>query len=159
MTPAGGARPEALLIGEFAPELRAIIDTELACFSQRELMDHPQRRAAVRVILTRSNCAIAPALLDLLPGLQIIATCGVGYDGIPVALAQRRKVVVTHTPGILDGAVAELAIGMLLGLLRQIPAADRFVREGRWPTAPFPLGVGLAHKQLRPWVLHRQQNR
>lgn len=143
-----GALPAALQIGEFAPELQAAIDTELDCFSEQEILDNSQLKAVVRVILTRSNYTIAPMLLNQLPGLQIIATSGVGYDGIPVAQAHLRHVVVTHTPGILDGAVAELAIGLLRGLLRQIPSADRFVRDGKWSIDQFPLAVGLARKRV-----------
>jgi lactate dehydrogenase-like 2-hydroxyacid dehydrogenase len=44
--------------------------------------------------------------------------------------------------------VAELCVGMLLGLLRQLPAADRFVRAGKWPHGTLPLGVSLAGKRV-----------
>jgi lactate dehydrogenase-like 2-hydroxyacid dehydrogenase len=88
------------------------------------------------------------ALLELLPALQVISTCGVGYDGIPVAYAKARGIAVTHTPGVLDDAVCELGVGLLLGLLRDIPASDRFVRDGRWSDSAYPLTTSLAGKAV-----------
>jgi lactate dehydrogenase-like 2-hydroxyacid dehydrogenase len=87
-------------------------------------------------------------LVARLPALEIIATNGVGYDLIPLALAQERGIVVTNTPDVLNAAVAELCVGTLLALLRHLPQADRFVRAGRWASAQFPLGVSLAGKHV-----------
>ena len=49
---------------------------------------------------------------------------------------------------MLNTAVAELCVGMLLGLLRRLPASDRFVREGKWPHGTMPLGAGLSGKRV-----------
>lgn len=53
-----------------------------------------------------------------------------------------------NTPGVLNDAVCELAIGLLLGLMRRLPTADRFVREGTWEQGPFPLTRSLAGKRV-----------
>jgi lactate dehydrogenase-like 2-hydroxyacid dehydrogenase len=55
---------------------------------------------------------------------------------------------VANTPDVLNAAVAELCIGALLSLLRKLPQADRYVREGRWPGANFPLTASLAGKHV-----------
>jgi lactate dehydrogenase-like 2-hydroxyacid dehydrogenase len=73
---------------------------------------------------------------------------GVGYDGIDVAAAKARGVVVTHTPGVLNDDVADLAIGLMLCAARQLPAADRYVREGRWPSGPMPLARKMSGARL-----------
>jgi glyoxylate reductase len=70
--------------------------------------------------------------LDLLPDLGLVANYGVGYDPIDVAACRARGVEVTNTPGVLDAAVADLTLGLILATRRNLVAADRFVREGHW---------------------------
>jgi lactate dehydrogenase-like 2-hydroxyacid dehydrogenase len=87
-------------------------------------------------------------LLDHLPALEIIASFGVGYDNVDVAAATQRGLVVTNTPGVLDDEVADFTIGLLLATLRQIPQADRFVRDGRWLQGTFPLSPTLRGRRI-----------
>lgn len=139
---------ELLQVGSFPPEVQSRLDAEFRCVSTADLEREPDLAARVRGIVTRSNQTIPPALVERLPGLEIIATNGVGYDGIPVALAAGRGVVVANTPDVLNAAVAELCVGSLLALLRRLPHADRFVREGRWADAAFPLATSVAGKRV-----------
>ena len=62
---------------------------------------------------------------------EIISSFGVGYDNVDAAEAARRGIVVTNTPDVLNDEVADLTLGLLLATLRQIPQADRYLREGR----------------------------
>ncbi|MEO5774266.1 MAG: 2-hydroxyacid dehydrogenase [Sphingomicrobium sp.] len=87
-------------------------------------------------------------LLDRLPSLEIISSFGVGYDNVDASAAAERGVVVTNTPGVLDDEVADLTIGLLIATLRQIPQADRFVREGRWLQGSFPLSPTLRGRRV-----------
>jgi lactate dehydrogenase-like 2-hydroxyacid dehydrogenase len=137
-----------LQIGSFVPEVQARIDAEFRCVSPADLEREPALAADIRALITRSNLAVPAALVERLPRLEIIATCGVGYDLIPLELAARRGIVVTNTPDVLNAAVAELCIGALLALLRRLPQADRYVREGRWAAANFPLATSLAGKHV-----------
>lgn len=91
---------------------------------------------AVRAI---AGGQVSAALIDQLPGLEIIANFGVGYDSIDVAAAAARKIHVTNTPNVLNDAMAEITIGLMIALARRIPQADRYVREGRWPSGNFRL--------------------
>ncbi|HZC74703.1 MAG TPA: D-glycerate dehydrogenase [Gaiellaceae bacterium] len=70
--------------------------------------------------------------LDLLPSLSLVANYGVGHDTIDVAACNERGVAVTNTPGVLDAAVADLTLALILATRRHLVASDRFVREGRW---------------------------
>ena len=135
-------------IGTFAGELQQTIDREFQCHGPEDIARNDGLRQSIRGLITRSNYQVPLALLELLPALQVISTCGVGYDGIPVAYAQARGIAVTHTPGVLDDAVCELGVGLLLGLLRDIPASDRFVREGRWSDGAYALTTSLAGKAV-----------
>lgn len=87
-------------------------------------------------------------LLRRLPALEIIASFGVGYDNVDAAAAAARGVIVTNTPGVLDDEVADLTIGLLIATLRQIPQADRFLRDGRWLEGSFPLSTTLRGRRV-----------
>jgi lactate dehydrogenase-like 2-hydroxyacid dehydrogenase len=135
---------DLLQIGTFPRLAQDIIDNEFRCHSLEAIERDEALRASVRGIITRSNCVVPAAVIESLPNLGIIATCGVGYDLIPIDVAARRNVVVSNTPDVLNDAVAELCVGLLFALLRRIPEGDRFTRSGAWRTGAFPLGVSLA---------------
>jgi lactate dehydrogenase-like 2-hydroxyacid dehydrogenase len=108
-----------------------------------DILGSEQLRCTVRGMITRSIYRIESELVEQLPALQVISTSGVGYDGIPIEFAAQRGITVTNTPGVLDAAVCELGFGLLLAMLRQIPAADEHVRTGRWQQGAFPLTTSL----------------
>ncbi|BCN38495.1 dihydrofolate reductase [Alicycliphilus denitrificans] len=102
------------------------------------------RADGIAAVLASADAVVDAALMDQLPNLRLVSVIGVGYDGVDVAAARTRGVAVTHTPGVLDDDVADLALGLMLAVARQIPAADRFVREGRWPQGPMPVARRLS---------------
>jgi lactate dehydrogenase-like 2-hydroxyacid dehydrogenase len=75
---------------------------------------------------------VGPALMDSLPHLEIISSFGVGYDHVDAKYAATRGVVVTNTPDVLTEEVADTAIGLLINTVRELPKAERWLREGRW---------------------------
>jgi D-3-phosphoglycerate dehydrogenase len=77
--------------------------------------------------------------------LKVIARYGVGFDNVDLAAAREKGIVVTNTPGANSVSVAELAIGLLLALARQIPEAVNAVHQGKWPRY---LGVSLEGKTV-----------
>jgi len=91
---------------------------------------------------------VPAALMDKLPKLEIIANFGVGYDSIDTAAAKARNIRVTNTPNVLNDAVAELTIGLMIALARRIPQAHQFVRDGNWPKGAFPLLTELNGKTV-----------
>jgi len=82
--------------------------------------------------------------------LRVVANYGVGIDNVDLGAAKRRDVVVTNTPDVLTRPTAELAIALVLALLRRVAEGDRLLRSRRpWPWAPtFMLGEGLEGKTL-----------
>jgi hydroxypyruvate reductase len=116
-------------------------------FEVNEFWHSTQSRATLRGIVTSASHGGADAaLIESLPALEIIAGFGVGVDNIDVAAAKRRGIVVTNTPGVLNEAVADSALALLLAVTRRVCQADRYVRAGQWGKAPFPLGQGLQGK-------------
>lgn len=87
-------------------------------------------------------------LFARLPALEVVSSFGVGYDNVDAQAAAARRVVVTNTPGVLDAEVADFTIGLLLATIRQMPQAERFLREGRWPAGPFPLSPTLRERRV-----------
>ena len=71
-----------------------------------------------------------------------------GYDKVNLAEARRRKIRVTTTPGVLTNDVADLAVGLIIALLRALPSADRHVRDGLWPTAERPLARTVSGRRF-----------
>jgi D-3-phosphoglycerate dehydrogenase len=65
--------------------------------------------------------------------LRVIARYGVGVDGVDLAAARARGIVVTNTPGANAASVAELTIAMMLALARQLTEAVAATRRGQWP--------------------------
>lgn len=88
------------------------------------------------------------ALFDRLPNLEIVSSMGVGYDNVDAAEAARRGIVVTNTPDVLNDEVADLTIGLLLATLRQIPQSERYLRDGHWVKAHFPLSPTLRERRI-----------
>jgi len=75
---------------------------------------------------------ITHEVLDAAPNLKLIARVGVGLDNVPFEEVGRRNIAVTFTPTATTRAVAELAVGMILDLARQISLVDRNLRNGIW---------------------------
>ncbi len=92
--------------------------------------------------------AVDGALMDRLPKLELIANFGVGYDAVDAGAAAERGIVVTNTPDVLTDEVADLAVGLVLATIRRLPQADRYLREGHWPKAPFPLTASLRGRRV-----------
>lgn len=141
-------RHDVLQIGTFPDEMQRLVDAEFRVHDVTGIDGNAALRQSIRAIITRSNFTVPAELVDRLPNLGIISTCGVGYDLIPVEKARARGIVVTHTPDVLNAAVTELTIGLLFALLRRIPQSDRFVRSGAWKSSAFPLATSLAGRRI-----------
>ncbi len=84
--------------------------------------------------------ALPASWIEALPNLEMIASFGVGYDGVDVAAAARRGVIVSNTPDVLNDEVADTAVALLINTVRQLPQAETWLRQGRWSAeGPYPL--------------------
>jgi D-3-phosphoglycerate dehydrogenase len=70
--------------------------------------------------------------LRALPGLKVISRCGSGTENIDLKAAKRMKIKIFNTPDAPALAVAELTLGLILGLLRRIRSMDRNLHRGVW---------------------------
>jgi lactate dehydrogenase-like 2-hydroxyacid dehydrogenase len=128
--------PLLLQLCPFSPALEAKLSETFEICRFFELADQSAWLAAnaerVRAVATGGHIGTPTPLMEQLPNLGIVAINGVGFDKVDLNVARARGVRVTTTPNVLSDDVADLAVGLTIGLLRGIPASDRHVREGRW---------------------------
>ena len=85
-----------------------------------------------------SDCLIAgteiidSTVFDKAPNLKLIARVGIGLDGVDLAEARRRGITVTYTPDAPAPAVAELTIGLMLQLARNIALSNEGIKANKW---------------------------
>ena len=105
----------------------------LQTFSADELKD-------VRALITAGGQSLKGDVMDSLPSLGAIVCYGTGYDGVDLAAATERGIVVGNSPGANAPSVADLALTLMLAVTRRLLPADHYVREGGWAQLkPSPL--------------------
>ena len=140
------SRAAALQLCPFSAYLEAALDARFEVIRWFRLNDAErsawlqERAATVRAVVTGGHVGCSNELMSALPALGVIAINGVGVDKVDLPLARSRGVRVGTTPGALTDDVADLAVGLIIALLRAIPAADAYVRSGDWVNGDRPLG-------------------
>ncbi|ALM84357.1 2-hydroxyacid dehydrogenase [Bordetella sp. N] len=107
-----------------------------------------ETRAQITGMVCTMKTKVDAALLAALPALTVSSNFAVGFDNVDVPAATARKVLICNTPRVLDGAVADITIGLMLCLARNLVAGDAFVRSGAWTKGPFPLARDIRGKTL-----------
>lgn len=145
-------KPEVLQLCPLSPKLDAALAAEyqIHCLweqedAQRYLADQGQR---IIGIATAAPVGVPAAVMAALPELRVISCRGVGLDKIDLEAAKQREIQVAGTFGMLSDCVADMAFALLLDCARQLSAADRFVRAGKWQQARYPLTTRLSGKRL-----------
>lgn len=82
----------------------------------------------IAAVYTYGHPIVDGALLDRLPGVRVISNFGVGVDHIDLVAAEARGIPVGNTPGILDGATADMGFALLLAAGRRLVEGDRYAR-------------------------------
>lgn len=86
---------------------------------------------------------VTDKVLESCTMLKVVSRYGAGVDRVDLDAARKKGIVVTNTPGVNAVAVAELAMGLVMSLARNIPFLDRKTREGEWVRS---MGVELGGK-------------
>ena len=96
------------------------------------------------------DTGVTKEMIDAAKRLRFITNHGVGYDAIDVAYATKKGIPVINTPHSVTESTAELAIALMMSLMRQIVPYDARVREDRWCAGAFYdlLGVEIFGKRL-----------
>jgi len=134
--------PEGLETLRSAPELTVDVKLGLAPAALKALIGQYE------VLAVRSATKVTADVLENPGRLKVIGRAGVGVDNIDVEAATRKGVVVMNTPGGNSVAVAELTVGLMLALLRQLVPAIAATRAGRWEKKRFAGGHELFRKTV-----------
>ncbi|UCH37815.1 MAG: hydroxyacid dehydrogenase [Candidatus Bathyarchaeota archaeon] len=96
-------------------------------------------------LIVRSRTKVTKEILEAGTRLKAIGRAGVGLDNIDLQTAKQREISVLNTPEASAYAVAELVIGLMFSVLRNIPLADKTMKEGKW-----------IKKELKGWQLREK---
>ena len=113
-----------------------------------ELVGAPAGADGIVAVLT---VRVDDAYLEAVgPQLKVVANYAVGVNNVDLDAARRRGIVISNTPDVLTGATAELALTLMLSLLRRVTEGDRFVRRREpWQfSLEFMLGERLEGKSI-----------
>ena len=145
-------RPTVLLVNDFHPETIQKLDEKFQTHHLWKLSSNGKKQLIQELQGKCEAIATASWMVDEviyeLDSLKIISCFGVGVDGVNFKVTRSRNIRVSNTPDVLNDAVADIAIALVLATTRNIVNADRFVREKKWSQGPFPFGMGLADKTL-----------
>jgi D-3-phosphoglycerate dehydrogenase len=98
-------------------------------------------------LIVRGRTKVIPAVFATGKKLKAVGRAGVGVDNIDLAAAKEHKVTVVNSPLATTIAVAELALGLMLSLVRELPRADASMKQGKWLKKEFE-GAELNGKTL-----------
>jgi len=127
-------KPHIVLVDAYGPDAPA----RARSAGRVTVLDAPRPgdlEAAVRdcdALVVRTATTVSRALIEAAPQLRVIGRGGVGLDNIDLEAAVERGVTVVHTPHAATDSVADLTLGLMLALLRDLTRSDRGVREGTW---------------------------
>ena len=116
-------------------------------------VDGPNRKellAAVgeaNALLVRSATTVDKEVLEAAPNLSTVGRAGVGLDNVDIDAATERGVMVANAPTSNIHSACEQAIALLMATARQIPAADKTLRDGEWKRSSFK-GVEIFNKTI-----------
>jgi hydroxypyruvate reductase len=145
------SKPEILTVAKlWPPYLEELQQTFVVHDRTHELDPAVFAQIAPRItaIAGGGESQVTRALMEQLPALEMISVFGVGYDRYDVAAARERGIPVTNTPDVLTDDVADMGISLMLAISRTIPEADKYVREGKWPSGPMPLARKVTGARL-----------
>jgi D-3-phosphoglycerate dehydrogenase len=88
--------------------------------------------ADAKMLVVRSATRVTEELLSKAPNLRVVARGGVGLDNVDKEACKKRGIEVMNTPTASTNAVAEFALGLILGAVRNVPRAHYSMKQGKW---------------------------
>ncbi|KAJ8766577.1 hypothetical protein K2173_023824 [Erythroxylum novogranatense] len=127
------------------PYLVEELEKRFSLYKLQTISDKAQfltsHKSVIRAIVGNASAGADAELIEQLPNLGIVASHSVGLDKIDLAKCKDRGIRVTNTPDVLTDDVADLAIGLMLAVLRRLCECDRYVRSGNGKTVGI-IGLG-----------------
>jgi lactate dehydrogenase-like 2-hydroxyacid dehydrogenase len=139
-------KPDVVLIGPLKPLVVRGLEAVSTLHKAAEAKDRDAFYAACAGMRAIAICApvekLSESFLSRFPKLEIVSSFGVGYDHIDAKWAGAHGITVTNTPDVLTEEVADTALGLLICTVRELPRAERYLRDGKWVERSFHLTRG-----------------
>jgi hydroxypyruvate reductase len=140
-------KPEILVLTQIYEPTLAALQQEFIVHKMWTISDLDKISGEVRGVVTTGMFGCTRAHVEALPRLEIIVCIGLTRGTVDLDAAKRRGIVVTQTVDFSWPHVADLAMGLLISVMRRIVVCDRFARSGRWRSEYPPVGTGLYGKR------------
>jgi len=146
-------KPDIVLTTRIFPPTQAILEKEFTCHKLHGASDREallkEVAPRVRAVATFGAAGANAQLMDALPKLELISNFGVGVDAIDLDAANKRGIIVTNTPDVLNDCVADTAMALTLNVMRKYPQAEAYLRSGFWAArGDYPLTTSLGGKSM-----------
>jgi len=146
-------KPEIIITARGHAGTMATLQSEFTAHLLADAADRAaflkQHAPTVRGVATFGPMSVDGKFMDALPKLEIISNFGVGVDAINLEDAKKRGIIVTNTPDVLNEAVADTALALLLNTVRRFPHSEVYLRGGHWASrGPYPLTTDAGAKVL-----------
>lgn len=139
-----------IICDQVDPNLNNILQKNGLQVTYEPQIDHAdlaQKISNFDIVVVRSRTKITKDLIELASKCKVIARVGVGLDNIDTDAAKSKNIRVINAVEGAMNAVAELVLGLMLSMAREIPRADREIRNGNWIKKEL-MGSELAGKYL-----------
>ncbi|KAJ9190199.1 hypothetical protein P3X46_001426 [Hevea brasiliensis] len=103
---------------------------------------------SIRAVVGNAGFGADAELIEQLPKLEIVSSFSVGLDKVDLPKCKEKRIRVTNTPDVLTNDVADLAIGLMLAVLRRLCESDRYVRSGKWKKGDYKLTTKFTGKSV-----------
>ena len=137
-------KPEIVVLKPIYPPTMAALERDYAVHKAWQAGGGDAREA--RALVTTTATGFTREDAEAYPRLEIVVCFGAPRANFDMAAAGERGIVVAATPDVIAPAVADLAFGLLLSVMRRITEGDRFVRAGHWTARAAPAGRDPAGK-------------
>ena len=146
-------RPAVLLMSGLHEPTQRELESTWEVHRHHEAADKAALLASIadrcEVVVTSGGRGCEAAVMKALPKLELVSCFGVGVDAIDLGYARAHRIAVTNTPDVLTDDVADLAVALMLASLRQVVAADRWVRDGSWVNrGTMPLATAVSRRRI-----------
>lgn len=142
------SRPDILTIDPLTPLMEERLAKSFILHPYTSVDNLKNIAADIRGITTGGGSGVPADVMSALPNLEVISVNGVGTDRIDLKEAKRRNIKVATTQNTLTDDVADMAIVLMMAIMRDVVANDRFVRAGKWPSETAALGHSLTRKKV-----------
>lgn len=126
-------KPRVAMLGALAPDLRAGLAERLDLVAPDKLPVLPvAERGRITGAVTMAMQGAPEALLDLLPSLTTLASCGAGLEKFDEPALKARGIALYPTPHVMTEDTADMAVALVYAVARDIVGGDAYVRSGQW---------------------------